>query len=493
MPSNTSKTAVLAVDQGTSSTKALLVSEGSIIARASVAIVQQHPQAGWVEQNPTELLDSVYAVVEQLRVNYDGQIVTIGLSTQRESALAWDTITGEPLSPVIGWQDRRTARRARTLAESAQTVRSISGLPLDPMFSALKFEWILDQIDPERTLARAGKIALGTVDSWLLYKLTGEHRIEIGNASRTQLLDLKTGQWSEQLLALFNIPRAALPRVVDSDAISAHKVLGMPLGAVLGDSHAALYAHGVRKPGDVKVTYGTGSSVMGLSDVLTDGPGLVGTIAWGIGGQRSKAFEGNILSTGATVKWLAELFNMSPDELADHARSATSSSGLDIVPAFHGLGAPWWDEQATGIISGLQLGSGIGQLARAAFESIALQIDDVLCAAERETGVALGTVLVDGGPSRNDWLMQLQADLARRTFLRHDGTDLSALGVASLAARTLGLGWEESPSRPPRTEFLPAPMADRDVRRGRWDEAVARARVDLSATADAAINTYRTN
>lgn len=488
MPSNGLKTAVLAVDQGTSSTKALLVSEGSIIARASIAIGQQHPQAGWVEQNPKELLDSVINVVEQLRGEFDGHIAAVGLSTQRESALAWDTITGEPLSPVIGWQDRRTAKRAGSLAEQATSVRSISGLPLDPMFSALKFEWILDQIDPGRVLAHAGKIALGTVDSWLLYKLTGEHRIEIGNASRTQLLDIETGQWSQELLALFNIPHVALPRVVDSDEAPAQPFLGIPLGAVLGDSHAALYAHGVRQPGDVKVTYGTGSSVMGLSESLTAGPGLVGTIAWGIGGHHSKAFEGNILSTGATVKWLAELFNMSPDELADHARSAESSYGLDIVPAFHGLGAPWWDEKATGIISGIQLGSGIGQFARAAFESIVLQIEDVLCAAEQETGVKLGTVLVDGGPSRNDWLMQLQADLAQRNFLRHDGADLSALGVASLAARSVGLNWDGKASNEPRTEFLPTPTVDRAERRSRWEEAIARARIDVSETVYSALS-----
>lgn len=467
---------VVAVDQGTSATKALLVDgDGGVVARASRPLGQRHPRPGWVEQDAAELLESVRDAVEELRAGAPGPLAGIALSSQRESAMAWDRSTGRPLSPVLGWQDRRTADAARALADRAGRVREISGLPLDPMFSALKLSWILDEIDPERTRAGAGRIALGTVDSWLLWSLAGEHRIELGNAGRTQLLDLATGDWSDELLELFRIPRAALPELRDSDAPS--HLLGLPLGAVLGDSHAALYGHGAREAGEVKVTYGTGSSVMGLTDRPVAGPGLVDTIAWRVGGRTARAFEGNILATGATLRWLADLLGVTGDELAALAESVEDSCGVDLVPAFAGLGAPWWDDDAVGIASGLQLGSGRAHLARAAFDSVALQIEDVLGAAERETGLSIRRILADGGPSRNAWLMQLQADLSGRDVHRHDGADLSALGAAALAAETLGIAERRPPDSASHTLFSPSATADAGARRARWSEAVARARL----------------
>lgn len=469
----------IAVDQGTSATKAVLVDgSGAVFARADVSLTQNHPRPGWVEQNPDVLLESVRAVVHELVDGFDEPIAGIGFSTQRESAVAWDRNTGRPLSAVIGWQDRRTAHRARELAGEAAWVREISGLPLDPMFSALKMSWILDEIDPDRAQARAGRIAVGTVDSWILQSLVAEHRIELGNASRTQLLDLATGYWSDELLGLFKIPRQCLPELKASDATAGRNAFaGVPLRAVLGDSHAALYGHGVRAPGEVKVTYGTGSSVMGLTDSIVRGPGLVGTIGWAIGADHTiaRAFEGNILSTGATVAWLAQVMGSTPDELDLLARSVDDTAGVDLVPAFAGLGAPWWDEDAVGLVSGVQLGTDRAQLARAAFESVALQIEDVLSVAEREVGTRIDRVLADGGPSRNAWLMQLQADLSQRTIARHDGADLSALGAAALAAVTAGVVGEVG-FRPEHTDFTPDAAVDAAGRRARWAAAVSRSR-----------------
>ncbi|MFV0405337.1 MAG: FGGY family carbohydrate kinase [Propioniciclava sp.] len=474
MASQASGPLVLAVDQGTSATKGLVVdARGEVVARISEAIDQTHPAPGWVEQDPAQILHSVRSVIDRLCQAHPA-IAAVGFSTQRESALAWDRSTGAPLSPVLGWQDRRTVAAADRLAPDAAAVRELSGLPISPMFSALKFQWILDQVDPDRVAARDGRIALGTVDSWLLWALTGEHRIEAGNASRTQLLDLARGHWSPELLQIFNIPEQALPDVVASDAGATMN--GLTLGAVLGDSHAALYGHGVRGVGDVKVTYGTGSSIMGITDRPVPGPGLVGTIAWRTGTTTTRAFEGNILATGATIAWLANLLDVSPEQVAQMAATVPDSGGVDIVPGFAGLGAPWWDERAMGLVVGVQLGTERAQLARAAFESIALQIEDVLTATESEVGIAVQRVLTDGGPSRNDWLMQLQADISGRHVHRHDSADLSGLGAAMLAAEATGVadsGWGQ---QSPHTTFAPAVTTD-ERRRGRWKGALARARM----------------
>lgn len=298
---------VLAVDQGTGSTRAISVTQdGASQLEHQGALGLSSPRPGWVEQDPQELLDTVVTALRTAAARYPGAIVGIGLSNQRESALVWDAATGEPVGSMLGWQDRRTAGRASELsARVGDRVRELSGLPLDPMFSALKFEWLLDQIDPQRSRARRGELRVGTVDSWLLRRLTGEDRIEMGNASRTQLLNVRAGTWDEELLEVFGVPREALPELRASDVASAPisgfgpELEGLRFHGVLGDSHAALFAHGVREPGSVKVTYGTGSSVMGLTarEVPADS-GLVETIGW----KRqdiARAFEGNILSTGA--------------------------------------------------------------------------------------------------------------------------------------------------------------------------------------------------
>jgi glycerol kinase len=488
---------VVAVDQGTSATKAVVIDHaGSIISRASVRVSRRDPRPGWVEQDPIEIRDSVIGAVETALDGLEVGVHGVGLSNQRESAVIWDRADGTPLGPLLGWQDRRTAPRAESLLDAgrAQRVRQVTGLPLDPMFSALKMQWLLDQVDPDRSRARAGRIAVGTVDSWLVWTLTGEHRIEMGNASRTQLLNLRTLDWDEELLELFDIPRRALPRLARSDEPT-EPLSPFGIGqdarvcAVLGDSHAALYAHGARRPGRVKATYGSGSSLMGLLDDMPAeaagrGAGLVRTIAWA-DPNPAYAFEGTILSTGATILWLADVLGITPDELSKLAQSTTDSGGVDLIPAFSGLGAPWWDDKAVATISGMGLGTSAAELAHAAFESLALQTDDVLAAAESFLGATIEEVLVDGGPTQNDWLMQKQADLSQRRVVRSNITELSATGAADLAGTACGF-WTAAECAAlgrDRSSFLPRVSANiAHQRRNRWHQAIDRSRLVTEGT-----------
>ncbi len=483
---------VVAIDQGTSSTKALAIdSTGAVVGWGSVKVGQQHPRPGWVEQDADEIAASVVDAVRQAVDGIADRVAALALSTQRESAVVWDRSTGEALGPVLGWQDRRTVAAAQSLSELGHEdrVRSISGLPIDPMFSALKFAWLLDHVDPDRMRASAGTLALGTVDAWLVHRLTGEFRIEAGNASRTALLDLATADWSDELLDLFGIPRSALPRVTASSEPTAevHGIPELPAGtrihAVLGDSHAALFGHGARTPGAVKVTLGTGSSVMGLLDSREPTPsGLVTTVAWSRS-EPAYAFEGNILSTGATLVWLSEVLETTPDELVRLAGESDGANdpgrGVDLVPAFSGLGAPWWDDDARAVIVGFDLGTTRADLARAAVESIALQIEDVLAAAEAASGARLDTILIDGGPAANDWLAQLLADLSQRAVRRPNVAGLSALGAAHLAGIGAGLWTDDDVIGFDRasTTFLPLLGAEQArMRRRRWHSAIGIAR-----------------
>lgn len=480
---------VLAVDQGTSSSKAVAFdTTGRVLATASVAIGHTTPRPGWVEQDPAEILDSVTTCLVELADQLDGPVAGVGLSSQRESAVAWDAVTGKPISALLGWQDRRTAETAqRLLADgTGAEIRERTGLPLDPMFSALKLAWILDQVDPDRRRARNGEIRLGTVDAWLADRLTGEFRIEAGNASRTQLLNLTTLEWDEALLELFDIPAAALPPIRRSDdptppiAPLADRGRAAVFGGILGDSHAALFGHGVRRPGTVKATYGTGSSIMGLTNQpVSAESGLVHTLGW-LTDTPARAFEGNILATGATLVWLARLFGTTPADLDQWARSVPDSGGVSLVPAFAGLGAPHWDPSAQAVISGFDQGTTPAHLARAAFESIVHQIEDVVERADRVAGERIELLLADGGPSRNDWLMQTQADISGRVVGRPENSMLSVTGAAHLAGLSAGV-WDAAaiaalPAA--RQDFTPTlDAADRQRSRTNWTQAVARARL----------------
>ncbi|WP_405609532.1 glycerol kinase [Streptomyces sp. NBC_00076] len=481
---------VLALDQGTSATKAILVDvRGDIVARGSVPVSLATPAPGWVEQSAEDIWRSCRRAVEQCLDGQDAtRVAAVGLSTQRESLLLWERATGTPLSPLVSWLDKRTVGDASLLRalDSAELVRDVSGLPLDPMFSAPKAAWLLDHHDPERRRSRAGELCLGTVDSWLLYKLGGEHLIEVGNAARTQLFDVHRLTWDERLMRLFDVPPGVLPRVVSSQGPFpqarglAPLPDGVPVTAVLGDSHAALFAHAGWQRGTVKATYGTGSSVMAVTSSSTrPSPGMCLTVAWDVDGP-AWAVEGNIRSTGATLTWLAKLLGTDPSTLASLA--ADSSEGVVIVPAFGGLGAPWWDEEAVGLISGVTFGTETPQLARAALESIAFQVEDVVAAVERDIGPVV-RLLADGGPTGNPLLMQLQADTSGRVVERARARDLSALGAAHLAGLGGGV-WSRADLERlhrPRDAYTPDEDPDsRAARRAHWYAAVRRSRLRTS-------------
>ncbi|WP_344478533.1 FGGY-family carbohydrate kinase, partial [Kineococcus aurantiacus] len=481
----TSGSLVLAVDQGTSATKAIAVDDaGAVAARSTQAMEQHFPRPGWAEQDAEELWASVQRAVADCLTQVDAtRVVALALSTQRESTLVWDRASGRPLGPILSWQDTRGARLCTQLHDGghADKIRNLTGLPLDAMFSASKASALLDAHDLDRSRSRTGQLCLGTVDSWLIWKLTGAHLIEAGNAGRTQLLDITTRRWDPWLLELFNVPLQVLPQVTASTGPfptvkGLHPDLAaVPLTGVLGDSHAALFAHAGWQPGRVKVTYGTGSSVMGVApSEQHPHPGIARTIAWEID-QPCYALEGNIRSSGATLVWLSRLLGVSVAEIA--ARAANTTGGVTLVPAFTGLGAPWWDDRAQGLISGLSETTRVEHLARAALESIAHQIEDVVAAVEGTAG-AIEVLLADGGPSTNATLMQLQADTSGRRVEVSEVSELSALGAAHLAGIGAGL-WslQDLQERPVvRTLYQPEESAvSRGQRQQSWHTAITAA------------------
>jgi glycerol kinase len=484
---------LLAIDQGTSSTKCLVVDErGDVVARGQAPVSVATPEPGWVQQDADEIWASVRrAAAEAVDATSARRIVSVGLSTQRESCVIWDRRSGEALSPVLSWQDQRTEATCAGLRARGfgAAVRCKSGLPLDPMFSAAKARWLLDRLQSGQARARAGDICIGTIDAFLLSRFGGDAVIEAGNASRTQLFDVMVGRWDEELLSIFDVPPAALPQIVASTGPFppgrglAPLPDGVPVGAVLADSHAALFAHGALAPGPVKATHGTGASVMGLVDraAVRDGnaaaPGVCLTLAWQLDAP-VLAFEGNIRSAGSTLVWAAELLGISTQDLADLAATVPDSPGVHLVPAFAGLGAPWWDATAVATISGFSFGATRAPLARAAVESIAHQIADTLDAV-RACGAPVDRLLVDGGPTRNDQLMQFEADMVGVPIERTAVAELSALGVAHLAGVSSGVfTWEGLKRLDRRTErFVPRmDPAARDGERHAWSHAVARSR-----------------
>ena len=461
--------AVLAIDQGSSGTKCALIGEdGRFVSRGAAALAASHPRPGWVEYDAHAIWTSVRDAVAGCLDGQDAdRVVAVGLSTQRESLVAWDAASGEPLSPVVSWQDRRGAGVCDRLRSPAneELVRQRSGLPLDPMFSASKAAALLDAIDPDRHRARSGALRLGTIDSWLLSRFSGGHLTEAGNASRTQLLNVHAVDWDDDLLALFDVPRAALGRVVASvGSFPALRGLaplrdGTPVTAVLGDSHAALFGHGAVKPGAMKATYGTGSSVMGVvehPERVTGGTCL--TIGW-MTDRAVYAAEGNILATGAALRWLAGILGVDVDELAALGLAAPSSDGVAFVPAFGGLGAPWWDRDAVALFTNLTLGTTREAMARAALESVVQQVADVVEAMVPATG-PVDTLFVDGGPTRVDGLVQLQADRLGCRIARAREPELSALGAAHLAGLSAGLWTEAQLAELPRPRDMFAPHTD---------------------------------
>ncbi|MFL6078418.1 MAG: FGGY family carbohydrate kinase [Ornithinibacter sp.] len=482
--------AVLAVDQGTTNTKALLLDgdTGEVVAEGSAPAGIRFPAPGWVEQDADQLWDATVAAIDAcLEQRPDTEVVGIGISTQRETAVCWSRSTGRALGPALGWQDARTAAWCDDLAAAnprAETlVHDRTGLALDPMFSAPKFRAaITTAIDAG---ADPRDVAVGTVDSWLVWKLTGEHLTELGNASRTLLLDLQRLAWHDDLLALFGIDGHHLAEVRPSDAGFGATTTqlgrlgaGVPVAAALADSHAALYHHGCTQPGTGKATYGTGTSVMSPTGDLRPAPaGIATTLAWHTGGRPTYAREGNIVASGSALDWMATTLGAPGGAaggafLTELASSVPDSAGVSFVPAFSGLGAPHWDRTAVGIVTGVSGGTGRAHLARAALEAVAHQVADVVEAMETDAGARIEVLHADGGATASRLLMQLQADLLSRPLEVADSPAASALGAARLAAERLGV----APPAVVTGERVHPTSTSPAAARAAWARAVSRAR-----------------
>lgn len=442
---------ILAIDEGTTNAKVVCIDrEGVVRSRATRLLGLRHPRPAWAEQDPLEILAAVGDAAAAALAELDGaRPVAVAISNQRESVLAWDRRSGAPLSPVVVWQCRRSEAFCQELAAGphADIVRSRTGLPIDPLFPAAKIRWLLRHLDDGAARAANGELCVGTIDSWLTWHLTGGTQFvtDPSNASRTQLFDIHALDWDEDLLGLYGVPRACLPAVLPSAAergeTQGFRGLpdGLPLMSRIGDSHAALYGQGGFVEGVTKATYGTGSSLMTPVERI-DGNDyrLARTIAWHDGEVRY-ALEGNITHTGAAVDYTARLLGLADAAaVADLAATTQSTEGVYFVPALSGLGAPHWDSRARGIVAGLTESAGPAQLARASLECIAYQIADVFGAMEAIAGRRLERLLVDGGPTRNRWLMQFQANLLDRTVVRATNPEVSAIGAAYLAGKALG-------------------------------------------------------
>ncbi len=492
---------ILAIDQGTTNTKAVLVDrEGRIVYRASTPMEILQPQPGFVEQDPLALWQSVVQVIQPCVRQAQSEraaIVGIAISNQRETAVAWQragigsSAAGEPVGNAITWQCRRSAPICERLRPHAATIQSVTGLPLDPLLSATKWAWLFDQHPELRAQAESGELHLGTVDAWLLYNLTAGkvHATDHTNASRTALFSLATLDWNPAMGDLFGIPRAALPTVRTSNGDfgfcnAIPELAGVPIVAMIGDSHAALVGHGRYQPGTVKATYGTGSSLMMLTpELVTEAKQLARTVAWSAASGAHFALEGNIAMSGAAVQWVGEFLGLEHpvDDAAALAATVPDAAGLILVPAMVGLGAPYWDSAARGLVTNVQRSHTAAHLARAAVDAIAFQVADVLETMETAAHVTLPVLLADGGATRNDALMQMQADVFGRPVHRSTEEDLSARGAALLGGLTLGW-WssnDELAALPKSVQpFEPRiSRGDRERLRGAWRLAVERARL----------------
>ncbi len=482
---------ILAIDQGTTNTKVILVNAlGQCMAQASKPVSINFPKPAWVEQDANVIWQSVRdAINDCLQEANNPTLAAIGITNQRESILVWERKSGKPLGPVITWQCRRSAPFCETLRERGlgATLQNKTGLTIDPLFSASKARWLLENIPNGKQRAEDGELCVGTVDSWVLWNLTGgqQHRCDVSNASRTQLFNLHTLSWDDELLNIFEVPKAALPEVLNSSTHFGESISigslpgGVPITSLIGDSHAALFGQAGFEIGAVKATYGTGSSLMTPTPAITlSQKGLSSTIAWGLN-DVVYALEGNISVTGAAVQWLEHLLELDTATITQLASQVENTEGLYLVPAFVGLGAPHWDDSARGLISGLTRGSSRAQLARATLESIAYQIRDVFDIMKTEANANLNVLLADGGGSRNAWLMQFQADILGVPVLANSSGDLSALGAAYLAGLQVGV-WKNQTeiAHLPRTleRFEPKlSKAQREALYDGWKKAVARA------------------
>ena len=448
---------VLALDQGTTSSRAILFDRvGQIKALAQKEFKQIFPQAGWVEHDPEEIWSSQLQVAKEIMDGIDKtDILTIGITNQRETTVIWDKTTGKTIYNAIVWQDRRTAYMTDRLKIDGleQIFQSKTGLVLDPYFSGTKVKWILDNIEGARAKAEQGKLAFGTVDAWLVWNLTdGRHHItDVTNASRTLLYNIHELSWDSELLDILDIPTSILPEVVSSSTVygsTAKKLFGfeIPISGIAGDQQAALFGQNCIKPGMVKNTYGTGCFVLMNTGgkPIKSGQNLLTTIAWQLSDKVEYALEGSVFVGGAVVQWLRDGLGIikSSSEIEDIASQVNETDGVYLVPAFSGLGAPYWDPHARGTIVGITRGTTHSHIARAALESIAYQSFDLLKAMEADSGIQLEQLRVDGGAAVNNLLMQFQADLLGVSVIRPKITETTALGAAYLAGLSVGF-WED--------------------------------------------------
>lgn len=484
---------VLAVDQSTQGTKGLLFDEdGVLVCRADRPHRQIISELGWVSHDPEEIRENTLGVcrdtVEKAGIDKK-DVAAFGISNQRETTVAWDRETGKSICHAIVWQCARAEKVCERLTGMAEEVRKISGMNLSPYFPASKMGWIMENVPEARELAGQGRLCFGTVDSWLLSFLTREkvHATDYSNASRTQLFDITKLRWDEGLCRAFGVPVDALPEVRMSDSVFGTTDLGgfldepIPVCGVLGDSHGALFGQDCRRPGQVKATYGTGSSVMmniGTEPRFSEG-GLVTSLAWGMNGKVEYVFEGNLNYTGAVMTWLRKDVGLiSTDvEATELARAANPNDRCYFVPAFSGLGAPYWDSRASGLLTGVSRTTGRAEIARACLECIAYQITDLTELMRKDAGVELGSLRVDGGPTASDYLMQFQADMARASVEVPNLQELSGMGAAYAAGISAGI---YDPDRVyehvKRRTYAPAmPAERRDGLYSGWKAAVKQA------------------
>jgi len=491
---------ILALDQGTTSSRAILFDQqGQIHGSAAQEFPQHYPQPGWVEHDPNEIWNSQLTVARKVLHDHHvdaQQVLAIGIANQRETTVVWDRKTGEPIAPAIVWQDRRTADICDQLraAGKARLIAECTGLELDAYFSATKIKWLLDHVPGARERARHGALAFGTIDSWLAWKLCGVHVTDVSNAARTMLFNIHLMRWDADLLALFDIPEQMLPQVVSSSeevGVTRAALFGgeIPVAGIAGDQQAATFGQACHAPGMVKNTYGTGCFMLmhAGGHAAVSHNRLLSTVGWRVDGRTDYLLEGSVFMGGATVQWLRDglgIIKQSSDVEA-LAGSVPDSGGVLLVPAFTGLGAPHWDPYARGTLAGMTRGTSAAHIARAAVESIAYQSAELLAAMQKDVAasqraIPVTEVRADGGAARNDLLMQFQADLLGVPVLRPKVTETTALGAAYLAGLAVGF-WESKEEIAAQWQcerrFEPAMAADqRAALLGRWSRAVERAK-----------------
>lgn len=451
---------ILSLDQGTTSSRAIVFDhEGNICSVAQHEFPQIFPQPGWVEHDPHQIWGSQASVIAEAisQIGINGHnIAAIGITNQRETTIIWDAESGEPIYNAIVWQDRRTSEYCDSLraAGYADMIREKTGLIIDAYFSATKIKWILDHVPGAREKANAGKLRFGTVDTWLISCLTRHkaHITDVTNASRTMLFNIHTLEWDKDLLKLFDIPESLLPEVKPSSGVMAYTTTTLfahelPIAGVAGDQQAALFGQMCVKPGSVKNTYGTGCFLLmnsGDKPIMSKNR-LLTTIAWKIGDKVTYALEGSIFVGGSIVQWLRDGIHCitSSSEVEELAESVPDTDGVYFVPALTGLGAPYWDQYARGLICGITRGTTVAHIARAALEGIAFQVYDIVKAMELDSGLGITELKVDGGASRNNLLMQFQSDILSTEVLRPHVTETTALGAAYLAGLAVGY-WKDT-------------------------------------------------